>query len=196
MIDRRQIRRLACRDVDAEDVLPLARAPIVPVSPHEPGPDLRFRGIVPVALIDFLIPGGGPLDVARDDERRAIGQPQRIGRAIGEARHLPRVAAGDRQHPHLRPALARRDEGECLAVGRPARLAIGSRTIRAGPRLARRHVDNPDARDVTIVLERRNRNGVRDPFPVGRELRVTYGLESDVIVEGDGSFLGDERRRD
>src|SRR5437763_6682147 len=72
MIDLRQIRRLACRDVDAEVVLPLARAPIVPVSPHEPGPDLRLRGIVPVALIDFLIPGGGPLDVALDDERRAI----------------------------------------------------------------------------------------------------------------------------
>src|SRR2546430_13793011 len=73
---------------DGEQVLALAGAPVVPVPPQETGPEARVGREVVVAPIDFLL--RGPLDVARDDEPRAVGEPQRIEHAVGQTRHAPR----------------------------------------------------------------------------------------------------------
>src|SRR5206468_12730173 len=91
--------------------------------------------------------------------------------------------------PHLCPAVARRDERQRLAVRRPPRLAVRARSAGELPRLAGRDLDDPDARDIAIVLERWRRNRICDPLAVRRELRIADGLQGDVVVEGDGAFL-------
>src|SRR6266511_3740076 len=82
-----------------------------------------------------------------------------------------------------------------VATGR-TRLAVRARPIRHLPRSSRRDLDDPDPRDVAIILERGRRNGVGDPLPVRRELRIADGLERDVIVEGDGALLGEYGKRE
>src|SRR5207237_1189512 len=116
-----------------------------------PGPQARVGREVVVAPIDFLL--RGPLDVARDDEPRAVGEPQRIEHAVGQTRQAPRLASGDREHPQLRAVLARGYEGEGAAVGRPARLPIRSGTRRELAHGPARHVREPGARDAAVVLE-------------------------------------------
>src|SRR5436190_18332433 len=132
-------------------MLPLPRPEIVPMAPHEPGPDPRVGWILAVALIDFLIQR--PLDVTDDEQSRAVRQPQRIGHAVGNVRHFPGIPTGNRQHPDLRTTIARRDEGEGLAVRRPARLTVRPGPARERPRLACRDPGDPDARHVAVVLE-------------------------------------------
>src|SRR5437773_1240764 len=136
----------------------------------------------------FLLPG--PLDVARDEEPRAVGEPQRIEHAVGQTRHAARLASGNRKHPQLRAVLARGYEGEGAAVGRPARLPIRSGTRRELAHGPARHVREPDARDTAVVLEGLLGDGVRDPFPVGRELWVAHRLEREIVVDGDRALLG------
>src|ERR1041384_4740665 len=143
VIERREIRPLACCEIDAEQMLPLARPEFIPMAPHQSGPDSRVGRIAPVALIDLL--GDRPLDIARHDESRPVRQPHRIGRAIGQVRHFARVATGGRHRPHLRARVARRDERERLAVWRPARLPVRPRTVRELARLAGGHAREPDA---------------------------------------------------
>src|SRR5260370_42613311 len=78
---------------DGEQVLALAGAPIVPVPPHGAGPDAGVGREGAVAPVDFL--RRRPLDVARDDEPRAVGQPNRIEHAVGETRPPRRLAPRD-----------------------------------------------------------------------------------------------------
>src|SRR5690349_17242661 len=66
-------------------MLPLAGAPVVPVAPQQAGPETRVGRELAVPAVQLLF--RRPLDVARDHQARAIGEPQRIGDAIGKTGH-------------------------------------------------------------------------------------------------------------
>src|SRR5438876_56192 len=109
---------------------------------------------------------------------------------VGTPWSAPRPTPANRRHPPLPPVSGGAYEGEGAAVGRPAGLPIRSGTRRELAHGPARHVREPDARDAAVVLEGLLGDGVRDPFPVGRELRVAHRLEREIVVDGDRALLG------
>src|SRR5438874_1835648 len=70
-----------------------------------------------------------------------------------------------------------------------ARVTV-NRCWRLLARRAARHVGEPNARDAAIVLEGVLGDRIRDPLPVGRELRVAHRLEREIVVDGQRALLG------
>src|SRR5439155_310251 len=161
--------------------------PVVPVAPQQARPEARVGRVVAVAAVDLLV--GGPLDVAGDDQSLAVREPERIGYAVRQIRHAPRLPARDRQYPELGTVLSGGDERERRAVGGPARLAVGARALREPAGLPGRHLGQPDPRRAAVVLEGVVGDRVRDPSAVGGELRIAHRLQRDVVVERDGALL-------
>ncbi|PYO79924.1 MAG: hypothetical protein DMD67_01645, partial [Gemmatimonadetes bacterium] len=89
-VERRDILGGAVRERDGEHVLPLARTPVVPVAPHQIRPETGVRRKLAVPLLELLL--RGPFDVARDQEARAVREPQRVGHAVRQTRDPPSFA--------------------------------------------------------------------------------------------------------
>ena len=191
VIHRRQVFGLAARQIHAEHVLAPAGTELVPVAPQQLGPQAGVGGIVPVAAVDLLL--RRPFHVAHDEEALPVRQPGQLPGPLRQVADPPRLPARHIQHPHLRPVLTGREEGERLPVRRPARAAVRARSLRELAVRARRHLREPDPGDVAVVGERRRGHRVRHPAPVGRELRVAHRLHGDEVLERDRALLGRER---
>ena len=131
-----------------------------------------------------------------DDELRAVGGPLKAGDAVGGARQPPRLAAAERQQPHLRARVVvarrgtRREERNRAAVGAPARARrrahrIGER-LRLARSVSRRRIDRAAAA-ILFLIDRRHH--VRDRRSVRRDARIAERLEHEVVLGRDAARL-------
>src|SRR5271155_550320 len=111
-------------------------------------------------------------------ESLAVGRPEFVVRAGGERSEARGLAAFEGDPVNLRSTGARGDEGELPSVRRPARAGVAAAASQLAG-FAATGWNEPDVTDGVIGFEIGSRNGVGDPFGVGRELRLAEAMQRD-----------------
>jgi len=178
-------------DIHLQGVLALAVAVAGPVAVHEVVGQPGLEGALVQAVLDPFVAGvvGAALgeDLGGEDDRLAVGRPDRVGGAGGEPGQLARLAAVGGEQPELGAVAAGGDKQQGLAVGRPAGGAV--RFVRGGEpaQAGAVQVDNVDIGVGGALDQVGCCDGEGDPAAVGRNLGIGDGL--------DPVQVGDRERR-
>ena len=146
-----------------------------------------FFGGVALGIAGIVVAIG--INGGNEGQCVAIGRPKFVVRAGGERSKARGLAACERDPINLRSAGARGNEGEFLAVRRPARARVAA----AAGQLAGFTAcgwDEPDVADGVVGVEIRSGDGVGDPFGIRGELRFAEAMQRDQILESNGAFFG------
>src|SRR5579862_9076147 len=139
---------------------------------------------------EFRIDGGNegnPFSVRRPDGLRTFSR---------DRRQLLDVRAVIRHRIDLERAVAVRFECDALAVGRPALMAVLLGAVRQLFRLSAAGRNNPDVAVGRVVLFIDDGDGVGDPLPIGRYLRICHALSAEHVFEFHRAFgLREHARR-
>jgi hypothetical protein len=133
-----------------------------------------------IAFLVAGVVGATGVDVGDEGEPAAIGRPDGIARARGNARDRFNVAAGGVHRVNL-PAAHERDP---LAVGRPARRRRGRLSARQLHGLAARDRDQVNLRAAAIRGLVWVADLISDEAAIGRQLRVADAPDFQQIVNG------------
>ena len=125
-------------------------------------------------------------DEHRVGDLAAVGRPGDAARRVGQAGDPHRLAGRHPAHEHLGPsALGGRDEGEPVASGRPARLAVRAGAGDQGRLLAAARIDQPDRGAEAVGHDVARAADISDPAAVGADLGIGGDLEVEQVARGE-----------